>query len=66
MAEPDPSMNLLSYPDTRVLDVTWSPGVVHLYVNGAEVLSMSPGAAEWLARNVGVCASAAADPKAFQ
>lgn len=34
-----------------MLDVTGSSGVVHLYLNSTEVLSLSPAAAEWLGRN---------------
>lgn len=56
----------LAEPDSRVLDVTWSPGVVHLHVNNTEVLTLSPAAADWLARNAGVCASAAAEATAVQ
>lgn len=56
----------LTEPDSRVLDVTWSSGIVHLYLNSTEVLSLSPAAAEWLGRNASICAAAAADPKAVQ
>ncbi|ORW24561.1 hypothetical protein AWC17_03190 [Mycobacterium nebraskense] len=56
----------LTEPDSRVLDVTWSSGVVHLYLNRTEVLSLSPAAAEWLGRNASICARSAADPTAFQ
>jgi len=67
MPEPNSIVQRLAEPDHRVLDVTWSAGVVHLYLNSTEVLSLSPAAADWLGRNASSCAAAAAaDPKAVQ
>lgn len=45
--------------DSRVLDITWTPGVVHLYVYGKEALTMAPEVAAWLAGCSSSCAEAA-------
>jgi hypothetical protein len=45
--------------DSRVLDLTWTPGVVHLYVDGKDVLTMAPEMAAWLAVCSSSCAEAA-------
>jgi len=57
MPEPNSIVQRLAEPDHRVLDVTWSAGVVHLYLNSTEVLSLSPAAADWLGRNASSCAA---------
>lgn len=46
----------LEHPDSRVLDLTHSPGTVHLYVAGQQVLTMTPGVAAWLAEQARLCA----------
>lgn len=54
----------LEQPDSRVLDITWSQGTVHLYVEGVEVLTMSAEVAARHADLTRTCSEAAAHHEA--
>ncbi|MBL1079735.1 hypothetical protein JK358_35575 [Nocardia sp. 2] len=49
----------LDGPDMGVLNITWSPGTVHLRLDREQVLDLSLEAAAWLAVQDRVCLHAA-------
>lgn len=56
---PRPPGYRLTTDDSRVIDMTWSSGFVHLYIDGKEAMTMDIQVAVWLAGTTLACAEAA-------